>query len=181
MPVEEVRVWKTYELASGKHARKLSYSQEPDAPVTSVTHLKRRKEVPEQTSRTRQHSTVFSRYHEQLGYDRDDDDDDNDDGIHDIYNIEEGADVNVVENLDDKIKDSIARIFSIYFERHHVYSNEKEREMDESSLFFLTHFYEVIKLTNGTMPWSQEFIMKRLPFPEFFAFIELCLRGIGQG
>ena len=179
MPVEEVRVWKTYELASGRHARKLSYSQEPDASVISTTHLNRRKEVPEQSSRTRQHSTVFSHYHEQLGYDRDDDDDDDD--IHDIYSIEEGADVNVVKNLDNKIKDSIARIFSIYFERHHVNSNEKEQEMDKSSFSFLDHIYKVIKLSNGTIPWSQEFIMKRVPFPDFFVFVELCLRGIGQG
>ncbi|MGK3760073.1 MAG: hypothetical protein ACI8RD_012390 [Bacillariaceae sp.] len=178
MPVEEVRVWKKYELASGKQARKLSYSQEPDASSeTSTTHLKRRKQVPDQPSRTRQHSTVFSRYNEQLGYDQNDDSD-----IRDIYNIEEGVDINVVDNIDDKIKDSIARIFSVYFERHQqLNSNEKEWEKDEPSLVFLKHLYKFFKLTNGTIPSSHKFIMKKVPFPEFFVFVELCLRGVGQG
>ena len=131
-------------------------------------------------SRSRQHSTAFSRFHEQLGYDRDKD--------HALEKIEEGVDGD--NNLDDIIQEHFIHIFSVYFERHYRHyqllhndarSGQKKREMYQSSPCLKRFYEKIIKSTNGTMPWSQDYIMKEVPFPEFFVFVELCLRGIGQG
>lgn len=59
--------------------------------------------------RSRQHSTAFSHFHEQLGYDRDVDDI--------LMQVEEGATVD--ENFLDAIaKEKIMHICSVYFDPH---------------------------------------------------------------
>jgi len=136
------------------------------------------------SSSSRQHSAVVSRFHEQLGYDRDEDD------VVVLEKINEGVDVD--GNLDDITHENVRHIFSVYFERdcHHCLlphnttkarSGQKKREIEKTSSCLKRFYDKTVNSTNGTMPWSQDYIRKQMPFPEIFVFVELCLRGIGQG
>lgn len=131
------------------------------------------------TTRLSHCSPVISHFQEQLGYDFDED--------YKTREIEEGA--NGADDIDETVQERLQLIFSVYFERDYFRSRlrqnkssiGKEENEKTNLLGCFKHSFEAMKSFNGTMPWAQNSIMTRMPFPHLFFFVELCLRGMGQG
>lgn len=118
----------------------------------------------ERRNSCRDYSTPFSHFFDTLGYDR---------RKGDLSAIEQASQE---KNLSPSVKDWLLEIFSVYFEKHVHFEELQQRERGACS-----SATKCLKKINGTMPESQDYILNHLPLPQFVLFIELCMRGIGQG
>jgi hypothetical protein len=84
------------------------------------------------------------------------------------------APISKIPEFSDDILADIRDIFGVYFEGCYATDSLSEHKKDKP---FIISFFRSI---NGTMPWLQPFIEKRLRYSNFFLFIETCLRGIAQ-
>jgi signal recognition particle GTPase len=192
MVVDEVSAWETYERATSKQARQLSSAyrrrsvQADDGgvvrrqsrhrhsiPVLGPTHalagigIKELEEAAdkadaERVAARRSYSTQFSHFFDTLDSDREDA----------LGSIEEDL---VKKDLSPSVQENLLSIFSVYFEKHIHFEERQRKRNDDSTL------KSVLKKIDGTMPGCQSYILNRLPLPHVVLFVELCLRGIGQG
>jgi urea transporter len=79
-----------------------------------------------------------------------------------------------VPEFSDDILADIRDIFGVYFEGCYAADSLSEHKKDKP---LIISFFRSI---NGTMPWLQPFIEKRLRYSNLFLFIDTCLRGIAQ-
>jgi len=202
MPIDEVSAWETYEEATAKHARQLTYRRKSvqvehggrQSVRLSASAAPGRQSVVVSSSAVQSHSVSGSL----AGIDRkmlekaaDEADAERAARRSTAYSTQYSqffdqlgfgrrrGDLDDIEeafakrDLSFRVKEDILVIFSVYFEGH-VHFEERQREMQDS------RFRTFLKTINGTMPWIQGWIQNRMPLPGVFVFIEICLRGIGQ-